>query len=190
MGCGLHAIKVTGCSNFRVDFVAEGEEFLARSLRGNDRWILCTAHFGIGWPVLWGIADYLKQSGRHAVFIAGEDHMWQTNMNGAVLTPGVKVLVNARAALECGSIMCVAAENAVGSERAIYRNVFNFARLVRASIMFFWSTFDQNGRMVIHFVRPVHSTPKTNNDAEACFEEFGHFVIARMGGANRPLCWR
>jgi hypothetical protein len=190
MGYGLFSIK-SGYPDFRIELVAEGEEFLVQSLAGNDRLILCTAHFGIGWAVFWGIADYLKQSGHDATLIVNENNLRQTNLNYTVVPSGIKAFVNARSALESGSVICVIPEYATKSGHGVRRNVFGFACRVRASILFFWSSFDQNGRMVIHFVRPVHSTPETNNDADACFDEFGHFIAARTWrtvgfGGGRP----
>jgi hypothetical protein len=118
--------------------------------------------------------------------------MWRVGMPDSVTVspPGTNTLINARSALETGSIVCIAPDYFVDERHEVSSNAFNFAWRARASLVFFGSRLNRDGRIVIDFVRPFHHTPKTHDEAVMCADEFRQFVAERTGRpcvlAGRP----
>jgi hypothetical protein len=185
MGSGLDVIKAR-CPELQLEYIAEGEDILAKSRAENDRLILCTGHFGLGLLIFRVIADYLDERGYRVCFIVKVfDEIWRVGMRGSVTlsTVGANTFIKARSALETGSIVCVAPDHLTEEGHEVSTNVFKFAWRLRASVLFFGSRLDRDGRIVIDFVRPFHHTIKTHNEAVLCADEFRQFVAKRTGRA-------
>jgi hypothetical protein len=182
-GAGLDLIK-TKCPELQLVSIAEREDTFTRSLAENDRLILCTGHFGLGLLIFRVIADYLNERGYPVCFIVKVfDEVWRVGMRGSVslATVGANTFIKARSALETGSIVCVAPDHLTEEGHEVSTNVFNFAWRLRASVLFFGSRLDRDGRIVIDFVRPFHHAIKTHNEAVMCADEFRQFVAKRTG---------
>jgi hypothetical protein len=173
---------------FDLPLQVEGGEELARVLKEDAPVILCTAHFGLTLAAPRILADY----GRRAVLIAVKNEYnggwhWGLREPLQVLADGTDVLLRARAVLRSGQPLISYVDYEASETELpevvtlISPNIFQLARLTGATVLFFGSRLELDGRITIKFHRPRLHRILSPDEAHLCASEFVDFASKHAG---------